>query len=501
MAHGKMGRTRMIVARRLLLLVALSTTTLPLSAAEEWLRLATPHFELYTFSGDKGTGEKKGREALLCLESVRTFIMQIMQTTPAAWDQVIPVRLVSFQSGKQLKPYAPGNAGAYSANSQSRDYVVMVDSDPDRLPIAIHHYTHLALQHLGLRLPTWLNEGLAALFSPVKPVGADAITGATLGAVMKGYVDDLKSAKWLDFNTLTTVTESSASYNESNRTGQFYAESWALVHMLVLGRDYRENFAKMLIALNDGKPAADAWQIAYSRTPAQVYADLQAYVKQNSLAAGALPVESGLKPVTGVPVSDLESGVMLADLLAATDRREEAKAAYDKLANKYQAAAGPLPTELVESLGYLAWQTGDTQSARRDFEEALPGTKNPLMCYHLAILYHDAGQGGDKLLTALGKAVALKPDYAEARLQLGIEQFNRSNYTGAIAALAPIERIAPEHAATLYAVLANAYAQTGDWAAARKTLAIERPWMKTALERQRADQLMQFLDSKQGTEQ
>jgi hypothetical protein len=83
------------------------------------------------------------------------------------------------------------------------------------------------------------------------------------------------------------------------------------------------------------------------------------------------------------------------------------------------------------------------------------------MCYHLAMLYHDAGQGGDKLIAALTRAVALKPDYAEARLQLGVQKYNRGDYAGAVAALAPIERIAPEHAATLHSVLAEAYEQTG----------------------------------------
>jgi tetratricopeptide (TPR) repeat protein len=90
------------------------------------------------------------------------------------------------------------------------------------------------------------------------------------------------------------------------------------------------------------------------------------------------------------------------------------------------------------------------------------------MCYYLSKLYHDSGQGGDKLIAALTKAVALKPDYAEARLQLGLAEYNRGNYQAAIAALAPIERIALEHAAVLRSVLQDSYERTGAPAAGLK---------------------------------
>jgi Tfp pilus assembly protein PilF len=436
--------------------VALFTLALPAFAADEWIRLSTPHVELYTTTGDKGAAEKRAREAIRTFEQTRAILLEAAH---AHWGQVIPVRIISFQSDKQFKPYAPD--GAYSSNTQSRDYFIMIDSDPDHLPAAIHQYVDLALQRAGLSLPTWFSEGLAEMFSTLKPSAGDAATGAPtgamLGGVLKDHVDELKSVKWLDFTTLTSVNEHSPGYNEKNRAGLFYAESWALVHMLCFGRDYHENIAKLIGALNNGKTTGDAFQTAYGRTTAQVNMDLQAYVKQNSLTAASFPIKgpAAQDPVAS-PVSDLESGVMLADLMATLNKREQAKASYDKLAKQYPGSA-----DISESLGYLAMQSGDNESARKYFEEALPGTKNPLMCYHLAMLYHDAAQGGDKLVAALTRAVALKPDYAEARLQLGVLKYSQGDFAGAIATLAPIEHIAPEHAATLHSVLTEAYAQAG----------------------------------------
>jgi len=487
-----MGRTRMTPSVRLLASLALFAAAIPAFGADEWIRLSTPNFEFCSPAGvkpaEKTALENKGRDALLTLEQVRGFILQATHTNR---DQIIRVRLVSFQSDKQFKPYSPNNAsGSWSSSTQDHDYFVMVESDPEHLPIAIHQYTHVALQHTGLKLPTWLTEGWAELFTTLKAAG----TSGMVGGVLKDHVEELKSVKWMDFNALTSVNENSPSYNESNRAGQFYAESWALVHMLYLGRDYRDNFGKLLGALNEGKTTPEAWQIAYGRTVPQVYADLQAYVKQNSLVATALPAapETSTASPAVSSVSELDSGVMLADLLAAANQKVQAKAAYDKLAMQFPGA-----WQISESLGYFAWQAGDDESARAYFEQALPGTTDPQMCYHLAGLYHDAGIGGDKLVATLTRAVSLKPDFSEARLQLGILYFNKSNYAESIKTMAPIERSSPAHAATLYGALAYAYAQTGDYANARKNLDLGRKWNRTDAEKRKADDLAEFLDNSQ----
>ena len=220
-------------------------------------------------------------------------------------------------------------------------------------------------------------------------------------------------------------------------------------------------------------------------------------MKQNLLVARALPVKPDkfAEDAVMAPASEAESGLIQADLLAAMNRKEQAAAAWDKLSKLY-----PGSPEIAESMGYAAWQSGDTEAARKYFEQALPGTKDALMCYQLALLYHDAGQGGDKVLATLARAVALKPDYVEARLQLGLADYNRKNYPAAIAALAPIDRMAPdyvpEHAATLYGALANSYAQTGDYAEAKKYLATSRQWNKTDADKKRADELAQYLDGR-----
>ncbi len=457
------------------------------AAPDTWFRQATSHAEIYTLAGDANAAGKKSRDALIALENIRTVLQD---ATHAEWNQVIPVRVISFPSEKQFKPYAPiPGAVSFSATTQSRDYLVMMESDPDHFTVALHQYAHLVLVRAGLKLPTWASEGLAELLTTIKPSGSDA----AVGGAIRDHIEELKSVKWLDLGTLTAVTEKSPAWNEGNRAGQFYAESWALMHMFYLSQSYRANFGKMLALLNEGKPAQETWQTAFGRTEAQVYSDLQAYVKQNLLVASIVPVKRENAPADASPtaVSELETGVMLGDLFAAMNHKQQALAAYEKLAQQF-----PRASAVYESMGYLAWQNDDPASAQKYFEQALPGTTNPQMCYHLAMLYHDSGQGGDKLVATLSKAVALKPDFTDARFQLGITEYNRGNYEAAISALKPIDHIQPEHAAPFYLALSFAYFQIGDLPMARKTLEAGRLWIKTDSDKRRAAELEQYLGGK-----
>jgi hypothetical protein len=45
------------------------------------------------------------------------------------------------------------------------------------------------------------------------------------------------SQHWLDWNTLFAVDRESPYYNELDKMSIFYAQSWALTHMLMLGKD------------------------------------------------------------------------------------------------------------------------------------------------------------------------------------------------------------------------------------------------------------------------
>ena len=211
----------------------------------------------------------------------------------------------------------------------------MQDAAPEHHQTAIHEYTHLVVEHLGVQFPLWFNEGVAELYSSLEPKGDQAIVGCPLEGRERKYSSP---KRWLDLNSLFAVDEQSPFYNERDKMSIFYAESWALTDMLELGDKYRPNFPKFLAALASGRSSADSLQSAYGESLAEVTKDLQAYVHQSSVRGAVFNVQlpkSALEPDVSQP-SDFAVDLTLAELLASGARtRAEAAARLSTLASAH----------------------------------------------------------------------------------------------------------------------------------------------------------------------
>jgi len=397
------------------------------------------------------------------------------------------VRIVAFRSESQYKLYRiSASAAAYYTQTRNRDYIVMQDISSELYPAAIHEYTHLIIQHLGLKLPVWLNEGWADVYSSLKPKGNKAL----VGDLLPGRVQTLVNTKWLDLSVLATVDHNSPMYNERDKAGIFYAQSWILVHMLYLSPGYSANFTKFVVAVANGQDTAQAFQSVYGKGLKEVAADLDRYVKNNKFYGALFDVklEKSAEDPQVSEATPLESGLVVADLLSLVHKPEEARQAYEQLAKDH-----PDQPEPEESLGYLAWQAGDQESARQHFSRAFAaGTKNAQMCYDYATLDR---RGGKDVVPMLRRAVELKPDYPEARMFLGLSLTDLRSYSDAIEQLRQIKNVSPEQAPRYFSALAYSYWKTGDLDQARKNAEAAKKWAKTPGETDQADSILRALDA------
>jgi tetratricopeptide (TPR) repeat protein len=452
-----------------------------LGAAEQWIKLETPHFELYTTAG-----EKKGREAILYFEQVRSFFLE---ASPSKHAPGFPVRIVAFRSEGQYKPYRMSeSAFAYYAHGRNRDYIVMQDISSERYPAAIHEYTHLVVQHAGLKLPVWLNEGWADVYSSLTPKGNKAI----VGNLLPGRVQTLLTAKWLPLDALSSVDVNSPMYNERDKAGIFYAESWLMVHMLYLSPDYRAGFSKFVLAVANGQDTAQAFQSVYGKGLAEVAKDLNRYLKSDKFYGAVFDVklEKSAEDPQVSESAEFDSGMVLADLLALIHKPDEARRAYEQLAKD-----NPGKPEVEESLGYMEWQASNTESARQHFSRAsAAGTKNAQMCFDYAALESQATPAGQDIAGILRRAVDLKPDYVEARLRLGLLLTSQEHYSAALDELHRIPTINPEQAPSYFLALAYANYRTGQLDDARKNAESAKKWAKTGAETQQAESLIKALE-------
>jgi Flp pilus assembly protein TadD len=462
----------------------LATLFLPHAApaAEQWLKLKSSHFELYTTAG-----EKKGREAVLYFEQVRDFFQRTRGESKAVPDA--PVRIIAFRSDKEFEPYRFNAASsAFYLEGYDRDYIVMRSISPEYYPVAVHEFTHLLVKHTGAELPVWFNEGLAELYSTLKPTAKKAM----VGEVIPGRFYYLQQHKWLSLEALTSADHNSPYYNERDRAGIFYSESWALVHMLNLSSEYRPQFGKFLNLLASGATATSAFWQAYAKTVNQVQRDLEAYLRGTHFNAAVFDVklERSAEEPDILPATPLESGMVLADLLALTGKQEPAKEAYGRLAKQY-ANNGEVEAGLAE----LAWTGKNPAEARRHFARAAElGSTNPRLYFDYAMVILELGEGEGASIAPLKKAVDLDPDYQDAQRYLAYSLLRDRQYQQALDHFGKVKHIKAEQASVFYHGMAYAEFHLEKFDDARKAAELAKKYARNLEETAAAEDMLRLLD-------
>jgi tetratricopeptide (TPR) repeat protein len=353
-----------------------------------------------------------------------------------------------------------------------------------------HEYTHLIVRRSGLKLPLWLNEGWADVFSTLRPMGKDMAVGDLLPERMKSLANDT----WMDFDVLTAVDRNSPDYNEGARAGIFYAESWALAHMLFLAPEYKDKFGSFVMALNGGKSSQEACQIAFGRSSGQVFQDLRTYFDRKKIFGTVFETRIDKRPVKieAAGVADFDARLMLADLMAANNNQNGAQIEYAKLEQE-----APARADLLASIGYMALSSRDRERARGYFERAYAaGSSDSKMCYELAMLDNAAKAPAARVMPILERALKARPDFTEAKAQLGLLKVNTRDFAGGVAILTSIPAVKPQIASAVLCMLAYAEIQTGDVEGARQNMEGCRKWSKTAEETARAEKIGKFVEAR-----
>jgi len=221
-------------------------------AAHTWTTVRTPHVEVVT----DATRAVALRVALR-LEDLRQALAVLL---PPLVVDASPVQVIVFRDASLARAYAPSwrglqddVAGFYHAGPDRRRLLFVDDvDDRGRTPsVAQHEYVHSLLDVAYPEAPLWLNEGLAEYFSTFTVDGGRARAGAPLSA----HVDWLDAHDLLPLSQLFAVTQVSPDYHEGDRRGTFYAESWALVHVLLSGPEADvDQLGRVIVACRDGAP-------------------------------------------------------------------------------------------------------------------------------------------------------------------------------------------------------------------------------------------------------
>ncbi len=154
---------------------------------------------------------------------------------------------------------------------------------------------------------------------------------AVVGRLIPSHLQLLNERRHLSIAELLAVETSSASYNEGERQSLFYAQSWALVHMLVSGAPNRASLlAKYGRLVADGTPSLDAWQQVFADQ--NISRELERYVSQEVMKGVAFRFDQNIPQVRSYSskVSAGDAEALLGDLLRRAATAQEAAARFDK---------------------------------------------------------------------------------------------------------------------------------------------------------------------------
>lgn len=469
--------------RRLRTYLLALLVAIPVCSAKDWTKLTSDNFELYTTAS-----EGAGKRAIEYFERVRAFFIDAIGMRPVSANKV---RLVAFSSEKEYKPYKPSEfAFAYYLPAADRDYIILQSIDERLFEAAVHEYVHLLVKDSGMKVPVWFNEGLADLYSNLKPVGNIIQVGHILSS---GRAQSLWRYKWLPLEKLFAVTHTSPEYNEKYRATIFYAQSWALTHMIMLSPDYNKRSGAFTAELAAGKPAAEALETIYGKSLDQVRKDLEGYTRRDTIYVARFAAKL-LKSVANIevgPAPPAAAQLVLAQVLSYMRKNTEAIEMVRSLAGQY-----PDSAEVREALGYFQMHK-DPGMAIEEFSKAASlGSRNARMYRDLAYLLRSQGAEGRPLaIEALLKSLEIEPAYLDARLNLASLHLEEDKYGEALSHLAKVSRVTTERAWWYFRTLAYCQLQLNAPEEARKAAVRAQSFADSEKRKADAEQLLRHIDT------
>jgi tetratricopeptide (TPR) repeat protein len=448
---------------RVILLVATGAHVVDAAQARDGAKFSFVRLRTETLEVISDEGEPAARRALARMQQMERLLGRRQSQ----------IRAYLFRDDRWFRDLRPvPTARGFFQSGPERDFVAVVDG-PDHLRALSHEFVHASLEHSTARRPLWLEEGVAEFYSTVSPEKDRWF----IGRPIDDHVRVLRRADWLPARQLFNIGKESSVYDEANRAGLFYAQSWAVVHLLYTQPGYREHIQQFAELLDEGVPAEEACLRAFRRSATQVLDDARQRILRDALPVAAVAADPLDAPRVQVDTVNEE---IVAELALACGKTALAARIYEG-----RNSATPL--------GLLALARGDNAQALKYFNQAIAeGAPDSTPYFEAAMLLRDAKQPFEPLLR---QAVERNPRHAEAWFLLGLEAAKRDQLEDAIEAYQKATAILPRQANFWHAI-AMALHRAGRREEAARAAQKCRLAATTTAEREMAAALNGFVSSR-----
>jgi len=348
------------------------------------------------------------------------------------YDSSVPTTLIVFDSDVSFKPFKPlyrgrpADVAGYFQPGADMNYITFSSEPGGRSPFstAFHEYAHLHIRNNVPGTPLWLNEGLAEYYSTSEFSNGEVV----IGAPIPFYLRLLRQNGLLPLRTLFAVGHDSPHYNERDKSSVFYAESWALVHYLLLGNNgqRQQQLTRYLNMVDAGVSIENSFQLAFQADFQTIEKELQEYIRRDALPTQLAPSDrqaGSYANQQAEPLTEAEALFYLGDLLLHINRTGDAEAYFGRAI-----ALEPDLVTVQGALGMLRVRQNRLAEAKRHLQRAAR-SPNYLVHFYYAYVLSQEEAGGNQsareytpekaaaIRAALKKSLDLAPDYADSHVR------------------------------------------------------------------------------------
>lgn len=298
-------------------------------AADDWLEARSDHFTIVS-----DASEGRAKDTLEDLEQLRRLITQIFPAQRV--DSTRPAVFYLFKNEKSMRPFQPTRdgereewAGMFRSTPLQDVVLILADGKPESVrQLAFSQYTHLLGSYDESRYPVWLSNGLASFYANTEISNKRA----NIGKMRDSYRRVLGEFRSIPIRDLFAVDYGSDYYRDLSKRPLFDAQSWALVHYLLIGQVQNNGpirLGRYVNLLAQGRDPLLSFQEAMGRPASEIDEDVGLYIRKQIsqyIQVPLTPLE--LKEELRVRKLDpADASAHMGQLYVATRYDEEAEAA------------------------------------------------------------------------------------------------------------------------------------------------------------------------------